>query len=65
MVEATNIKTLSLSEAGRRVGVSRTIVRKWINAGLLSAIEIPGGRPRVYEREIIALVERHTRKAKA
>lgn len=50
---------LTLSEAGKLLGVSHVTIAKWIDAGL-PAIQMPdSSRRRVYRRELLDFVDSH------
>lgn len=46
-----NGKMLTAAEVARRCGVSDNTVRKWIKAGLLNPISVPGSPQRIEEAE--------------
>jgi hypothetical protein len=54
---------ISLSEAGRRIGTSHTVVRRLVDRGALSLLELPGSHPRVATIEVESLVQKCTRSA--
>jgi predicted site-specific integrase-resolvase len=44
--------SLSLSEAGRQLGVSHHTIKKWCDAGLMRPITLPSGRRRITIKEL-------------
>lgn len=47
-----NTEHISISEAARRVGVSRITMTKWVDSGKVIAFMTPSGTKRVFEEEI-------------
>lgn len=48
--------TMTVSEAAKTLGVSRTTIHRWINEQRLSAFRV-GSTFRIYEEEILDLVQ--------
>ena len=52
-------KLLTLSEVGKRAGVSHTTVGKWIDGGHLKAVSMPGSnRRRVKEGDLLDFIRK-------
>lgn len=56
---------ISLGAAAVKLGIHRHAVRRLAEAGHLAFRKIPGTHPRVLEADVIRLVERSTRPARA
>jgi excisionase family DNA binding protein len=54
---------ISLSEAGRRIGTSNHVIRRLVDRGTLSVLELPGTHPRVAAAELDRLARENTRPA--
>jgi len=53
-----DIELLTLTEAARRIGISRDVVRDLINSGWIATIELPGGSRRVPAQAVADWIER-------
>ena len=53
---ASNRTLLSIPEASERLGVSPATGRRWVKAGKLPAISLPGGRAKVRAADVEAIL---------
>jgi excisionase family DNA binding protein len=46
------MESITISEAARRLNVSHHQIAKWIDAGLITYVEMPSGRKRIEPAEL-------------